>query len=72
MTVGVIAKIGDFFKKIGSGVVNVAKKVWNNVAKPIGGALIPAIESSGHPAGLAAGQIWRAAAPIADRLLGSR
>ena len=71
MAPGWVSKIVDFFKKAGNTVAKVAKKAWS-VAKPIVGAIMPQIEASGHPAGAVAGQIWRTAAPIADRLLGSR
>lgn len=71
MSFGFFKKLVDIAKKVGSGVAKVAKKVWQ-VGKPIVGAVMPAIESSGHPAGAVAGRIWRTAAPIADQILGSR
>ena len=75
MAIGFFKKLADIGKQIGGGLVGIARstlgRIWN-VAKPIVSAPSMALEATGLPGGAVAGKLWRAATPIADRILGSR
>ena len=71
MSPGFFKKLTDFAKKVGSGVANVAKKVWS-VAKPIVGLVAPALQSAPHPLAQKIGTGLTMASPFVDNLLGNR
>ena len=71
MAIGFFHKLVELAKKVGSGVKNVASKVWK-VAKPIVGLAAPILEAAPHPVAQKIGTGLSIATPYVDRLLGSR